>query len=564
MNTQGRLRMIDNAELFKLKTWGVIILLAGTVAIPQIPNLFGDTLAVVLVWCVFGIWLTQMFSKGIIKTRLTIVNRVLLVALIAAVVGLAKSPHLFESLQAFLKLSALLLFGLIVLNFEDREKIFTAILKTVIITSVVLSFLAIYEYYFGLWGVSPYGRVQVLFPNPNHFAGFTALAMTFALSIVLVPAPKNWFSWLNWLALAVGMVALFLTDSKGGVLSLFGGFSIVLYYKRRTLFYYFGLGILIVFALVMVTPIRTVVFNREIQDPYTYEKREVYSDTIKYLQDYPVLGTGLESFKYYYPRYKRMPDLRSAPYVHNEVLNLWSDVGILGPCVFIWILVLFSRQAHQLISNEKRFYLSAFMGGVAGIVAQSMFEFNLHDPAIAILFIGMICTVMSMEKEKEGKAMSVVIKQPIAGLVISWLVIITASLAMMLPLYAQNQAEKGAEAFKNQSYVQSMLYYQTALKYNPINSDTMSGAARVYYEQGKILKDEVFLWAAKYYFEKAVKLEPLNPFKWRELGIYQARLGNWREAQAAYSQALRLAPNVKQLQNEYVSLQKTIEKLHAK
>jgi tetratricopeptide (TPR) repeat protein len=149
-------------------------------------------------------------------------------------------------------------------------------------------------------------------------------------------------------------------------------------------------------------------------------------------------------------------------------------------------------------------------------------------------------------------------------MVLAWLVIITASLVMMLPLYAQNQAEKGAESFKNQNYVQSMLYYQAALKCNPISADIMSGAARVYYEQGKILKDDVFLWASKYYFEKAVKLEPLNPFRWRELGIYQARLGNWREAQAAYVQALRLAPKVKQLENEYVSLQKTIEKLHAK
>jgi O-antigen ligase len=564
MKVSGKINMIDNIHLLKLKTIAVIILLAGAVAIPQIPYLFGDTLAIVLIWCIFGIWLTQMIGLGIAKTSLTIANRVLLTALIASLVGFAKSPHLFESLQAFLKLSALLIFGLVVLNYEDREKMFAIILKTVIMTGVVISFLAIYEYYFGLWGVPAYGRVQVLFPNPNHFAGFIALAMTFALSVLLVPSPRNWFTWITWLSLAAGMIALLLTDSKGGVLSLFSGFSIVLFYKRRTLFYTFILGILIICTVILITPLRKTVFSREINDPFTYEKKELYAETFKYLRDYPLLGTGLETFKYYYPQYKSMPELRSAPYVHNEVLNLWSDLGLLGVFAFIWMLTLFFRRAHQLITKGNRLYLTAFMGGVTGVVSQGMFEFNLHDPALALLFTGMICTVMSMGREQEVKAMTVVVKRPIVSLVLVWLVIIAASLVMLLPVYAQNQAAKGEEAMKNQNYMQALLHYQTALKYNPLSAEIKTGAAKAFYVQGKILKDNIFLWAAKHYFEKAVQLEPLDPFKWRDLAMYQARLGHWVEARAAYAQVLRLAPNVQKLKNEYDSLQKTIENNHAK
>jgi O-antigen ligase len=556
--------MTDNIRLSKLKTIAILLLLAGSVTIPQIPYLFGDTLSIVLIWCIAGIWLTQMMNLGTVKTRLTSANRVFLIALIAALVGFIKSPHLFESLQAFLKLSALLLFGLVVLNHEDPEKIFSVILKTVIITSVVLSFLAVYEYYFGLWGAPAHGRVQVLFPNPNHFAGYIALAMTFALSFVLMPNQRNWFYWLTWLSLAVGMTALLLADSKGGLLSLFVGFSIVLFYKRRTLFYAFILGLVITCVLVFITPLKTAVFSREIHDPFTYEKKALYTETIKYLKDYPILGTGLETFKYYYPLYKSMPEMRSAPYVHNELLNLWSDLGLLGVCAFILILALFFRQAHQLIRKEGRFYVTAFMGGAAGIAVHSMFEFNLHNPALALLFIGMICTVLSMGREQEGKAMAMVIKRPAVNLVSVWLVIIAASLLMLLPLYAQNQAEKGEESLRNHNYVSAMIYYEYALKYNPISADFKAGAAQVYYQQGKILNDEIFLWAAIHYFEKAVQLEPLNLFRWRELAIHQARLGHWAEAQAAYAQALRLAPNLQALKNEADSLQKTIENIRTK
>ncbi|MDD5492485.1 MAG: O-antigen ligase family protein [bacterium] len=556
--------MIDNARLLKLKTMSVILLLSGAVAIPQIPFLFGDTLTIVLIWCIMGIWVTQMIGEGIIKTRLARANRVLVVALIASLVGLARSPHLFESLQAFLKFTAVLIFGLVILNYESREKIFSIILKTVIITSLVLSCLAIFEHYFGLWGVPAYGRVQVLFPNPNHFAGFTALAMTFALSIVLLSAPRNWFTWVSWLSLAMGMVALLFTDSKGGILSLLVGFSIVLFYKRKTLFYSFMLGILAVFAVIMMTSLKTVIFNREINDPFTYEKKELYAETFKYLKDYPILGTGLETFKYYYPQYKSMPELRSAPYVHNEVLNLWSDLGLLGVFSFLWMLALFYHRAYHLISKEKQFYLTAFAGGVTGIVAQSLFEFNLHDPAIALVFVAMVCTILGLDQEGEGKAMTLVVKRPITNLVLIWFFIIVASLMMLLPVYAQNQAKKGEEALKNQNYVQAMLYYQEALKYNPISAEIKTGAAKAYYAQGKILNDEIFLWAAKYYFEKAALLEPLNPFRWRDLGIFQARTGHWAEALDAYSRVIKLAPNVQGLKNEYDSLQKTIEKRQAK
>ncbi len=556
--------MTDILGLQKMKTMAIIALLAGAAVIPQIPHLFGDTLAIALIWCIGGIWLTQMLISGSIKTRMIVANRVLLIALIASVAGLAKSPHLFESLQAFLKVTALLIFGLVVINYEDHKQIFSAILKTVIMASVVWSFLAIYEYYFGLWGMPAHGRVQVFFPNPNHFAGFLALAMTLALSVLLEPSPKNWFRWLTWLSLAVGMVGLFLTGSKGGLLSLFIGFSILLYYKRKTLFYTFITGILIVFAVVLATPLRTMVFNREIQDPFTYEKKDLYIETLDYLRDHPLLGTGLETFKYYYPQYKSMPELRSAPYVHNELLNIWSDLGLLGVLAFVWLLVLFYRLANQLIRKDNKIYLTAFMAGVTGIVVQSMFEFNLHDPALALLLTGMICTVLSLSREQGGKPMALAVKRLPLTLACTWGLIITASLIMLLPVYAQNQAEQGAAALKNQNTIQALLHYQEALKYNPLSAEIKAGAANAFYVQGRILNDEIFIWAAKHYLEKAAQLESLNPFRWRELALFHARLGHWPEARAAYDHVLLLAPRVKAFENEYNSLQKSIENDNAK
>ncbi|MBI5554955.1 MAG: O-antigen ligase family protein [Elusimicrobia bacterium] len=552
--------MIDNSRFLNLKNILLTMLLTGSVAVPGIPHQFGDTLIIVLIWCFFCIWLTQMIVSGTLKTRLTVLNKILLVGLAAALIGLVRSPHLYESLQAFLKLTALFMFGLVILNYENRARVFSTIVKTTIWLSVALSILAVYEYYFGLWGAPAYGRVQVLFPNPNHFAGFIALAMTFALSVLLSAPEQNWFRWLTWLSLVTGLAALVLTASKGGALSLCLGFSLVLFYKRKVWSYVFITGILLVLIAILITPLKETVFNREINDPFTYEKKELYAETFRYLRDYPILGTGLETFKYYYPRYKSMPELRSAPYVHNEILNLWSDLGVLGVFALVWGLVIFFSRMHLLIYKENRFYLIAFMSGVAGILAQSMFEFNLHDPALALLFTGMICSGISLAKEEAGKMKTVEIRRPVLSLVLVWAVLLLAGIILLCPLYAQNQAEKGELALTSGNYLQAIEYYQTAVKYNPLSAEIRSRSAQAYYLEGKLLKDEIFLWAAQHYLEKATQLEPLNPFRWRDLAFYHARFNRWAEARAAYARVIALAPNVEKFKKEFDSWQKNWQK----
>lgn len=564
MKDSVKIIMNDNSRFLNLKTILLTMLLAGSVAIPGIPHQFGDTLIIVSIWCFFGIWLTQMIVAGTLKTSLTVFNKIILAGLAAALIGLVRSPHLYESLQAFLKLTALFMFGLVILNYEDRERVFSTILKTTIVISIVLSFLAVYEYCFGLWGVPANGRVQVLFPNPNHFAGFIALAMTFALSALLSVPERSWFRWLIWLSLATGTVALVLAASKGGVLSLCLGFFIVLFYKRRVWSYIFITGIMLALIVVLFTPLKETVFNREINDPFTFEKKELYTETFNYLKDYPILGTGLETFKYYYPRYKSMPELRSAPYVHNEILNLWSDLGILGVFAFVWGLVVVFSKMHLLISKESKFYLTAFMGGIAGIVAQSMFEFNLHDPAIALLFMGMICAGISLSKEETGKMKTLEIRRPVLGLVLLWGLLLLAVIILICPLYAQNQAEKGDQVLAGGNYLQSIEYYQTAVKYNPLSAEIRSKSAQAYYLEGKLLKDEIFFWAAQHSLEKAIQLEPLNPFRWRDLSFYHARFSRWPEARVAYARVIAMAPNVEKFKKEFDSLQKTIENTRIK
>ncbi len=67
------------------------------------------------------------------------------------------------------------------------------------------------------------------------------------------------------------------------------------------------------------------------------------------IKDRPLLGSGIGTFKYNSLRYQAeffsQGDNRSiypygfAKHVHNEYLQLWAELGIIGLGIFIWIMI---------------------------------------------------------------------------------------------------------------------------------------------------------------------------------------------------------------------------------
>ena len=547
--------MPANDHLLKMKTIMIMVLLGGAAFIPNIPSLMGDTLLIVGVFVTLGIWLTQMIMAGKISTRSTPLDNPLILAILVGLIGFFKSPHILESLMALLKFLSLLIFGLILLNYENRNALVKYIYRLVIWLSFILAVLSIYEYFFGLWGIPAGGRVLSTFPNPNHFAGFLACGLTFICYQLFYGTMeiKDRFLWV--LVIAVELTALWLTKSKGGALSLGIGIFVILFIYRRKWSYIFAGLAAAALVLIVMTPLRGVVFSREIHDPYTFEKVALYKETINYIKDYPVLGTGLETFRYYFPRYKTMPGLRSAPYVHNELLNIWTDFGLPGVALFIWILVVYFRNASRQVGIEKNSAMIGFVAVVTGILAQSMIEFNLHSPGLAMIFMALLAVTVSLAKEKQGKIAEIKVVRRNLWLGLSWGLVILLAAILSMPVIAANQEEQGDMAANNLNYLESMVYYDRAMKFNPIDPEIMSKAGITFYNEGMQLKDGIFIWAAGHYLEKAAHLQSLNPFRYRTLADFYWHIGQKEKAIEVYRQVLVLAPNVEEFRKEVAHLQ---------
>ena len=120
------------------------------------------------------------------------------------------------------------------------------------------------------------------------------------------------------------------------------------------------------------------------------------------IKDKPWLGSGLGTFPYNSIRYQAIfmskGDNRSLyPHgidaqAHNEYLQYWAELGIIGLLLFLWIIAVYYQQFFKYIKNEKKkqkelpALLLGLMGAVTAVLIDSLFGFPLHLPASFALF----------------------------------------------------------------------------------------------------------------------------------------------------------------------------------
>jgi Tfp pilus assembly protein PilF len=122
----------------------------------------------------------------------------------------------------------------------------------------------------------------------------------------------------------------------------------------------------------------------------------MYRNTIEMIKHHFFLGAGFGNFKYVYPRFRDRGEWALSglntrvEQAHNEYLQIFSEVGLMGFLSFGLILVGAVRMIGFVIrrADSNRFiYIHLILTmGIIGTLIQSFFDFNLQNPASGITF----------------------------------------------------------------------------------------------------------------------------------------------------------------------------------
>jgi O-antigen ligase len=245
------------------------------------------------------------------------------------------------------------------------------------------------------YGGTPFGP----YVNRNHFAGLMELLIPPGIAIQLLGGERRDQLPLLTLFTVLPIGALFLSASRGGIMSFFAemAFLAVLVVLRRREKKALLAAVLIVgFAAMLVSWLGIGAAMDRFESYKGLEVSEgrrvgMLHGTLHIFLDHPVLGTGLGTLQQVYPRYETVYDGLIVNHAHNDYAEALAETGAIGGFCFLAFLAVFFWNAWKIIAADADGRNLAYHAGALvacfGLLVHGFVDFNFHIPSNALLFL---------------------------------------------------------------------------------------------------------------------------------------------------------------------------------
>ncbi len=300
-------------------------------------------------------------------------------------------------------------------NTEDRIK---TVLKTFFLSGVFQaaygSFMTLsdIEYGFFMFKEHYIGKATGTFINRNNYANYLAMCIAAGTALLLIDLsqqkPKSWkdtfvrllrFIMSNKMILRIGLavivVGIVLSRSRMGNIAFFGSLAIagilwMILTKRVT-----RNSIILLTSLILIDVwvvgnwfgLEKVQQRLQNTSTSTETRDEVIRDTLVYIEQSPVVGTGGGTFHTVYPYYKS-PDVNGFyNHTHNDYLQLVSEYGFIGLfCIALFVVTGAYNALKTMVSRKNPTMQATGFTSIMVIIAllmHSLVDFNLQIMANA-------------------------------------------------------------------------------------------------------------------------------------------------------------------------------------
>ena len=313
--------------------------------------------------------------------------------------------------------AALLIYFAATLVFIDTPKRLRVLVRTIIIFGFLLAIFGLTQSFTSPNSVywlremtqsTPFGP----FINRHHFAGYMELTLAIPLGLLASGSIAKEQRVIYLFVAGIMAVALIMTNSRGGLISLgaeilfiavigFGvrrsnseSSSLKRGIKSVAVRAALAMGVIIallvgVIALGGEDALNRVVGTVNSEDPST-GRLHFWNVTTDIIKHHPIIGTGLGAFGVVYTKYDSRNGLYRLEQAHNDYLQVLSDAGIVGALLGLFFVINLFRLGFVRRESRDEFRRGVATGAMAGcfaVLVHSFFDFTLHTPANALLFL---------------------------------------------------------------------------------------------------------------------------------------------------------------------------------
>jgi len=380
------------------------------------------------------LWVVDAWSLGRLRISRNALQLPLLGAILLGLVQLLPLRNLTESAASFglsqslsldphstrlvlVQLGALLIYFSATLVFIDTPRRLRLIVRTIMIFGFFLAIFGLSQSVISptrVYWIRELSQSTAFGPfiNRHHFAGYMELTLALPLGLLFAGAVDKEKRLIYLFVAALMGVALVMTSSRGGVVSLIAE---ILFFvvvtglwrkenhresKRRSRLRSAAAKVALGLALVVSLFVGVLLLggdwslNRLVDsvntDDPTTGRTHFWSVTVEMIKAHPFVGTGLGAFGVIYTRFDSRNGLMRLEQAHNDYLQILSDGGIIGAFLGLAFVVLLFRRAFQRMRSRDVFRSGvalAALGGCFAVLVHSFFDFTLHTTSNALLFL---------------------------------------------------------------------------------------------------------------------------------------------------------------------------------
>ena len=231
-------------------------------------------------------------------------------------------------------------------------------------------------------------------PSP-HVMTYSGFLLPASLLLVVLSVHRRKL-WLAACAVIVSL-ALLLTFTRSVWLGWLVAVFAVLLLNRSTWIIY--ATAVLIFA---ITFMPDVLFSRlvssfDVQQSSNLDRVRMAEGGLEIIKDHPLLGVGPANVKEVYPLYRKADAPRfRPPHLHNNVIQLWAERGVLAVLAYLMLLGLFFREcARGWRSPGGREFSEAGIAIAVGLAYAGLFEFNFGDTEVFLIMLELFALVIA-------------------------------------------------------------------------------------------------------------------------------------------------------------------------
>ncbi|HKG79592.1 MAG TPA: O-antigen ligase family protein [Pyrinomonadaceae bacterium] len=376
------------------------------------------------------LWVLDAWSLGNLRVSRNLLQLPLLGALLLGLVqllplgetasgGLANTLSFdpYSTRLVLVQLATLMIYFAATLVFVDTPHRLHVLVRTIMIFGFLLAIFGLTQSFTSptkVYWIRELKQSTAFGPfiNRHHFAGYMELTIALPLGLLFAGAVEKEKRLLYLFAAGLMGVALVMTTSRGGIISLVLEIVFLVVVtgiwrtqneRRRTkssrlkrvvtrIGLTTGLLIALFFGVLLLGgefSINRFIDSVNTDDPTT-GRAHFWSVTLDIIKAHPYVGTGLGAFGVVYTQYDSRNGLFRLEQAHNDYLQVLSDAGVIGGVLALSFLVLLFYKAISRAKSRDDFRRGVALASLSGcfaVLVHSFFDFTLHTTSNALLFL---------------------------------------------------------------------------------------------------------------------------------------------------------------------------------